>query len=169
MAFPSSIGVQGDRRTVGVAEMLVSARPDDVLVTYSLGSCIGLTLYDPAEKIGGLIHCLLPSSAVDPDKAKSKPGLFVDTGVPALLQKLCDMGCNPKGLVAKVAGAAGLLEGRDFFGIGVRNHRAVRQALRQAEIRIVAEDIGGTAARTLSLRLPAGITVVKSGGREVEI
>jgi chemotaxis protein CheD len=169
MVFPSSMEVGGDRRTVAAAEMLASARADDVLVTYSLGSCIGLTLYDPVAKAGGLVHCLLPSSDIDPDRAKFKPYMFVDTAVPALVQKLCDMGGEARRMVAKVAGGAGPLEGRELFGIAVRNHKAVRDALRSASIRVDAEDIGGTAARTMSLHVASGLTTVKSGGPEVQL
>ena len=77
--------------TVNISDMKVSSNPEDVLVTYSLGSCVGVTLYDPLQKIGGLIHCMLPLSKVDPERAKEVPYMFVDTGLPLMLQTLINI------------------------------------------------------------------------------
>ena len=77
--------------TVDISDMKISRDPTDVIVTYSLGSCVGLTLYDPVAGIGGMIHCMLPLSKIDPDKARLKPYMFIDTGVAAMLGEMYDM------------------------------------------------------------------------------
>lgn len=156
-------------RIVGISEMAVSKNRGDVLVTYSLGSCIGLSLYDPEVGVGGLIHCMLPLSRIDPEKAKANPPMFTDTGVPALLQALLNLGASRKRLVAKVAGAASPLDDNGVFKIGERNYVVLRKVLWKNEILIAAEDCGGTVARTMALHIETGRTTLKVGGKEVEL
>lgn len=154
--------------TVNISDMKVSSNPEDVLVTYSLGSCVGVTLYDPLQKIGGLIHCMLPLSKVDPERAKEVPYMFVDTGLPLMLQTLINMGANKNRIVAKVAGGAVLLDDNGMFRIGERNHIVVRKLLWKNNILISSEDVGGTLARTLYLQINDGKTIIKSAGKEYE-
>lgn len=155
--------------TVNISDMKVSSNPEDVLVTYSLGSCVGVTLYDPLQKIGGLIHCMLPLSKVDPERAKEVPYMFVDTGLPLMLQTLINMGANKNRIVAKVAGGAVLLDDNGMFRIGERNHIVVRKLLWKNNILISSEDVGGTIARTVYLQINDGKTIIKSAGKEYEL
>jgi len=155
--------------TVGISEMKVSSDPQDVIVTYSLGSCVGLSLYDPNAQVGGLIHCMLPLSRIDAAKAKATPCMFTDTGVPALIQAVLDLGASRKRLVAKVAGGGAPLKDNGIFKIGERNHVVLRKVLWKNNILIAAEDIGGTAARTMYLYMDSGRTVIKSGSEEREL
>lgn len=149
--------------------MHVSNAPDDILVTYSLGSCIGLTLYDPVVKVGGMIHCLLPLSKTDEEKAAQNPCMFVDTGVPTLIQAVFDMGAQRKNLIAKVAGGANILDERGMFKIGERNHTVLRKILWKNDILISGEEVGGAVARTMYLYMADGRTMIKSGGDEHEL
>jgi len=149
--------------------MAASKRTDDVLVTYSLGACIGVSLYDPVARIGGIIHCMLPSSEVDRERAQTCPSMFVDTGVPALLQAMYEMSAERERLVVKVAGAAVLLNTNGLFNIGPRNYAILRGVLEKYHLQIDAESIGGTTPRTLRLHLSNGVTTVKSNGEEVEL
>jgi len=155
--------------TVNISDMKVSSNPEDVLVTYSLGSCVGVTLYDPLQKIGGLIHCMLPLSKLDPERAKEVPYMFVDTGLPLMLQTLINMGANKNRIVAKVAGGAVLLDDNGMFRIGERNHIVVRKLLWKNNILISSEDVGGTIARTVYLQINDGKTIIKSAGKEYEL
>jgi chemotaxis protein CheD len=149
--------------------MKVSNRADDVLVTYSLGSCIALSVYDPVVRVGGLIHAMLPLSKIDPAKARTNPQMFVDTGVPSLLQAVFNLGAEPKHLVAKVAGAASLLDEKGMFQIGQRNCAVLRKVLRKNQIVIAGEDVGGSTARSMYLHMATGQTFVKSQGRVAEL
>lgn len=154
---------------VNISDMKVSNQPDDILVTYSLGSCIGLSLYDPVAGVGGLIHCMLPLSKIDVEKAKDNPYMFTDVGVQAFLQALFDMGATRKNLIAKVAGGANILDKKGLFKIGERNYVVLRKMLWKNNILIEAEDVGGTKTRTVFLYMDTGKTLIKSGGEEYEL
>jgi chemotaxis protein CheD len=154
---------------VDISDMKLSTNREDVLVTYSLGSCVGLTLYDPVAGVGAMIHCMLPLSKIDPDKAKLKPYMFVDTGVALMLHEMYQAGAQRENLVAKVAGAGSPLGKEETFRIGQRNYTILRKFLWKNNILIAKEDVGGSKARTLFLHLADGLTIVKSEGQEVEL
>ncbi len=157
------------KHIVAISDMKISSAPEDMIVTYSPGSCIGLSLYDPAIRAGGLIHCMLPLSKIDPARAAERPFMFTDTGVPHLIGALLDLGAEKQRLVAKVAGAAHLLDNSSSFNIGERNQVVVRKLLWKNKILIAAEDTGGTVARTMTLCIDTGTTTLRSGGKEYEL
>lgn len=157
------------RITVGISGMAVSADPGETLITYSLGSCVGLSLWDPAAGVGGLIHSMLPLSKIDPAKAAANPCMFVDTGIPALLQALFDRGAQRRTLVAKVAGGSQIMDEKGIFNIGERNCTVLRKLLWKNEILVSGEDTGGSLPRTMSLCMQTGRTVLKSRGMEKEL
>ena len=154
-------------RIVGISEMYVSQDPADVIVTYSLGSCVGLSLYDPVAGAGGMIHCMLPLSKIDPQRALEKPCMFTDTGATALIQALFDLGASRANMILKIAGAASLLDDDGLFKIGERNYAVLKKVLWKNELLVAAEDVRGTASRTMTLRMKDGRTTIKSCGREV--
>jgi chemotaxis protein CheD len=154
---------------VGVADMRFSSDPEDVIITYSLGSCIGLTLFDSEKKIGGLVHCMLPLSKIDAAKAAANPYMFIDSGVTAILQTLFDLGAQRKSLVAKVAGGSQIMDDKGIFNIGERNNTVVRKMLWKNNILISGEEVGGSVPRTMSLNLATGKTILKVAGEEREI
>lgn len=154
---------------VGIADMKVSDCRDDVLVTYSLGSCVGLSLFDPEAGVGGLIHCMLPLSKIDPAKAESNPQMFTDTGVAAILQAVFNLGAERRRLIARVAGGSSLMDENGLFRIGERNYIVLRKMLWKNNILIASEDVGGSVARTITLQMSTGRTMIKSGGCEREL
>lgn len=156
-------------QVVGISEKKVSANPEDHIITYSLGSCVGLALYDPASKVGGMVHCMLPLSASDPEKASRIPEMYTDTGVVSLLEEMIRQGAQKGRLVAKVAGGANALDPNDRFKIGERNVTVLRKVLWKNNIMIAAEDTGGKDPRTLSLLLNDGKTTIKSLGNEKQL
>jgi chemotaxis protein CheD len=155
--------------TVDISDMKTSSSAGDILVTYSLGSCVGLALFDPVARVGGLIHCMLPLSKIDKDKAAQRPFMFVDTGVTRMLADLFNQGAQRKNLVAKVAGAGSPLGKEETFRIGERNYTILRKLLWKNNILIDKEDIGGSKARTMYLYLHDGLVTVKSEGSEVPL
>lgn len=154
---------------VGISEMRVTTDPSVVLVTYALGSCIGLTLYDSHVGVGGLLHSMMPLSTADPDKAIVKPAMYTDTGVTALLQALFDRGATRRNIIAKVAGGASSMDGAGVFRTGERNYMVLRKVLWKNDILIAAEDIGGSQPRTLVLEMATGRTLIKSNGQIEEL
>jgi chemotaxis protein CheD len=149
--------------------MAISHSPEETLITYSLGSCVGLSLYDADAGVGGLIHSMLPLSKLDPAKAAANPCMFVDTGVPALLQALFDLGARKATLVAKVAGGSAIMDENGVFKIGERNCTVLRKLLWKNDILVSGEDLGGSVPRTMSLSMATGRTVLKIAGQEREL
>jgi chemotaxis protein CheD len=154
---------------VDIADMAVSADPSDVLVTYSLGSCLGITVHDPVAHVGGMIHCMLPLSTVDAEKAKTKPYMFVDTGMTALLQTLFNMGVTKANAIVKVAGGASMLDKQGLFRIGERNMTVFRKIMWKNGMLIKAVDVGGEITRTVRLEIGTGRFLIKSSGQEAEL
>ncbi len=154
---------------VDIADAKVSRDPDSVLVTYSLGSCVGVAVYDPEVRVGGLIHCMLPLSSVDKAKAEQRPFMFVDTGMTRFLKDLFDLGLTRARAIVKVAGCSRILDKNSLFRIGERNHAVLRKILWKNGLMIKAEDVGGEVSRTVRLEIGAGRCTVRSGGEEKEL
>jgi len=152
---------------VGVADLVASNDSTADIVTYSLGSCLGVTVYDPGKKIGGLLHLMLPDSSIDAAKAASLPYMFVDTGVPRLFHAAYNLGADRSRLVVKVAGGAQMLDQQGIFNIGIRNVSALEKIIAQNGLRIHAADTGGLSSRTVRLDLTNGNVSVKTPGSEI--
>ena len=152
---------------VGVGDMKVSDNPDVVLITYSLGSCIGVCLYDPLVKVGGLLHYMLPESSIDNSKAKEAPFMFGDTGIPMLFKESYKLGARKNRLRVSVAGGAEILDQQGFFNIGKRNYTLLRKLLWKNNVMIDFEEVGGNVNRTLKLEVGTGATWLKTSGNGV--
>jgi len=169
MAFQGKWVIPPPRKTlvVGVADMVVSNDSSAELITYSLGSCLGITVYDPLKKIGGLLHIMLPDSTIDALKAQTHPFMFVDTGVPKLFQSLFNLGAERHRLIAKVAGGAQLMDQQGIFNIGERNYKAFSAMLARNNILIQGMDVGGLSSRTLRMDLTTGKVTIKTPGNNL--
>ncbi len=157
------------RVIIDISDAKVSNDPSDVLATYSLGSCIGVCLYDPATHAGGMLHYQLPTATMDPDRARDKPFMFADTGMTLLLDALVSMGANKKRMHVKLAGGATMVTGPQGFDIGKRNYLSIRKILWSQGMFINAEDVGGTSARNLYMNLEDGAVTVRSSGLEKQL
>lgn len=155
--------------TVDIADMQVSAVPDAVLVTYALGSCIAVMVHDPVRRAVGMIHYMLPQASTAPEKAKVRPYMFADTGVPLLFHAMYGLGCDKRNLVVRVAGGAAVLSQADMFEIGKRNHQMLRKLLWKAGVPIKSEDVGGTTYRTAHLFNETGRIHIKTQTSEHEL
>jgi len=147
---------------VGISDLKVSNNPGDILVTFALGSCIAVAIYDPLVKVGGLLHYMLPDSALDLKKAEAQPGMFADTGVPLLFKSCYRLGAEKKRMVVKVAGGASILDDTNFFRIGQKNITALRKIFWKNNVMIEAEDTGSNYNRTVRLDLSNGKFLIKS-------
>jgi chemotaxis protein CheD len=156
-------------QTVDIADFKVSADERDALVTYSLGSCIGVTIWDPEVRVGGMIHYMLPESSVSPDKAKANPAMFADTGIPRLFRAAYELGAVKKRLIVKAAGGSQLLDDAGTFNIGKRNYVMLRKIFWKNGILIDAEDVGGSISRTLRLEIGTGRVVLKTRKQETDL
>ena len=153
------------RHVVAVGDMKIG-RDTDLIVTHALGSCLGLVVYDPVERVGGLLHAMLPLSKINPAKAEANPYMFVDTGVPALFKALYEIGGQKSRMVIKAAGCGNPLGKNELFKIGERNHTILKKLLWKNNILLETEDVGGTASRTLHFDVATGQTVISSNGKK---
>ena len=147
---------------VGMADYKVGKAPATV-ISYGLGSCIGISLYDPQTKIGGLLHIMLPDSTQA--RASDNPAKFADTGLPLMLNDVLALGASRAHLVAKIAGGAQMFafaNATDIMRVGARNAEAAKKMLKDLGIKLVAEDTGGTYGRTVSINLEDGVYTVKT-------
>lgn len=156
-------------KVVGISKLIVSNDFNDVLITYSLGSCIGVSMYDPEARVGGLIHCMLPTSKNSKEKAAEKPAMFVDTGVVAMLNELYALGATAQNLIVKVAGGGSPMDEAGRFRIGDRNFTVLRKVLWKNDLMLRGEDVGGTVPRTVTLAIADGKTTVKTRTGDAEL
>jgi chemotaxis protein CheD len=153
-------------RVVTIADMRISANRGDVLITYALGSCLGVTAYDPVARVGGLLHLMLPDSSIDSDKAAQNPYMFVDTGLPELFLQCYQAGARRERIIVTAAGGSCThgKENDDYFQIGKRNFVMLKKLLWQNSLLLKAYDVGGSICRTMSLDIETGIVTLKSNG-----
>jgi chemotaxis protein CheD len=168
MAAPGLTGFER-KLVIGLAEFAVSTSPDVILSTYSLGSCLGVALYDPLRRVGGMAHVMLPNSVISPDKAAARPGMFIDTALPALWRAAANCGADPSRLLVYVAGGAQIMDDAGFFSIGKRNYEALAAFLRQQGLRPQAEAVGGMVNRTMYLHIATGAVWLKVSGQPQEV
>ncbi len=152
------------RRVVGVADMAVSNNPAENLITYSLGSCIAVVLYDATVTVGAMLHYMLPDSNLDTEKAGRVPAMFADTGIPLLFRQSYQYGATKKNLVVKVVGGAQILDENGLFNIGKRNYLALRKIFWKNNVLIKAEHVGGNVNRTVRLDMKTGQVFLKVSG-----
>lgn len=153
---------------IGIGDCQVSKDPDSVLVTYALGSCIGVMIHDPVSGVGGLLHFMLPESSLDPSKAEKNPYMFADTGIPLLFRSAYQLGAEKKRLVVTVAGGAQMMDTQGTFNIGKRNCLAMRKILWKAGVMLAAEHLGGMVSRTVRLEVKSGNIMLRESGQEQE-
>lgn len=153
---------------VGISDMKVSSNPGDVLITYALGSCIGIAVYDPKAKVGGLLHFMLPDSTLDSNKAKTTPAMFADTGITLLFKSCYAIGAEKKRMIVKVAGGASILDDTNYFRIGQKNITAMRKIFWRNNVMIDSEDTGENFNRTVRLELSSGRCILKSSNGTVK-
>lgn len=146
--------------------MIASNDMFSCVVTYSLGSCVGVTVYDPVAKCGGLLHAMLPDSTINAERAKARPFMFVDTGLPALFHAVYALGGLKPRLVIKMAGGAQFLDEKRVFNIGQRNVDAVIGMLTKNGVKPGIVECGGNESRTLRLDLASGEVMLETPGKQ---
>ena len=156
---------------VRMGELVATRDSDETLLAIGLGSCIGLAMLDRKLPIVGLAHVMLPEA---PNAAVDTPGKFADTAVPALRQRMVDLGASPSRIDAVLVGGAqmfsfGKSEG-SRLDVGARNEQAVREALAAAGIKVLATATAGKTGRTMRVTIsPAGILVKEAGQPATEL
>lgn len=149
---------------VGIADLHVAKAPDTI-TTIGLGSCVGVTIYDPSTQVGGLVHVLLPKCDIVPP---SNPAKYADTGIPELIRRMLARGAKRSSMVAKMAGGADMFSAlgskSDIFMIGQRNVEMCVNVLKKEGIKLTRRDTGGTYGRTIELNTESGQLRIKTIG-----
>lgn len=159
MTDPPMTTGTGDRIVVRVADMKCG-QATGYIITHALGSCIGLTVWDPVTRVGGMLHYMLAQPS-DRAKAERAPYMYGVSGVPALFREVYALGGEKSRLIVCAAGASEILDDKVGFGIGKRNHTVLRKLFWKNGIALHGEDIGGSVARHLTLDLATGTVKVR--------
>lgn len=146
---------------INVSDAKVSGDPLDTLVTYALGSCIAVTLYDIKAKIGGMLHYQLPDSKIDKERAEKNPFMYADSGLKQLMGKLVAMGAKRQRMQVKICGGASMAISPGGFEIGKRNHMAIKKLMWKNSMFIDKEDVGGFSPRNMHLKIGDGEVTVE--------
>ena len=153
-----------DKLVVGIADMKMASR-EGMLITYALGSCIGICLYDPVLRLAALVHVMLPLNMETGRKSPLKPA---DSGIRETLKQMEARGAKRSRITAKIAGGARMFDvpGNGSLGnIGQRNIESVHMTLKREGIKLLKEDVGGSVARTLLFDAATGQACVRSYGK----
>lgn len=152
-----------NRVSVGIGQLAISRDPGTILVAYGLGSCIGVSAFDPVTKVVGMVHVLLPDSEGRTPDA-TEPARYADVAIANLVKAMVEIGASIQRLVIKLAGGASVLgqANAQKFKIGERNAEAVKEQLVKHALVCAAEELGGTRGRTLELHAATGKTYVRT-------
>lgn len=150
--------------------MATSNAPDGQIITYALGSCIGLSAYDPVMRIGGLIHIMLPEPGKGETQSDENPFIYASSGLPIFFDELYSLGAMKVRLELKMAGGASLFNANKMFNIGDRNIEYIQSYIKSNGFTLRALAIGGTSSRTMTTHLINGKVLLKIPGiGEVEL
>jgi chemotaxis protein CheD len=153
---------------VGMADLNVCKAPE-ALTTLGLGSCIGACIYDPVNKIAGMVHYMLPDSTrIINNQNIAK---FGDTGIAETVRRMEELGAKRQFMVAKIAGGAKMFAIRaesnlSNLNVGDNNIESAKIHLAALGIKLIAEDTGLNYGRTIEFFAEDGSLKIKSVGRE---
>ena len=150
------------RIVIGVGDFAAANNPNAILSTFALGSCLGVVALDPAIKAAGLLHCMLPDSSMDEEKAKDRPAMFTDSGFKLLMRNMLGLGARVHRLRFVVAGGASNFGDQDFFRIGPRNLETLDKIMETYSFNVIHRFTGGTINRTLHFNLTTGVLQLKT-------
>jgi chemotaxis protein CheD len=150
---------------VNFSEMKISSNPVETLVAFSIGSGIGMTIYDPVVGVGGILNFILPDSThangTNPAKV---PLMFADTGTSAFLKALFEQGAKAENMKVVIAGGAHIMNQTGVFNIGQKNLEALKISLGDYDVKIHHEAVGGIKSRTICLEIGSGASIIKTSG-----
>jgi chemotaxis protein CheD len=149
---------------IGVGDCHVTSDTSAVLLTYALGSCLGVSIYDPVARVGGLLHFMLSEAPANAEEAGKSPYMFADTGIPFMFREAYEKGAQKRRLRVRVAGGAQILDEQGIFNIGQRNCLAMRRIFWKAGVLVQAEETGGKSARTMRFEIASGRVFLRSAG-----
>ncbi|MFA6384276.1 MAG: chemotaxis protein CheD [Candidatus Omnitrophota bacterium] len=142
---------------------LEMAQIPERLITRGLGSCLGITIFDPIKHIGAMVHPMLPD--IEKSKIKSNPSRFVNSGIRLALEELEKRGCFRSRLEVKMFGGAHMfsfINADSALNVGQKNIEMAHAIFKELNLKILAEEVGGTFGRTIELDTESGKVLVKT-------
>lgn len=136
--------------TIKQGEFRVSGAPNDLFVCV-LGSCIGTCFYDPALRIGGMNHFLLPGH----DPGATTEVKYGAHAMEQLVNALLRAGVNRDRLEVSLFGGAKVI--KSGGNIGANNAQFARDFVRQEGFRLKTVEVGGLYGRRLSFEPATGV------------
>jgi len=158
----SASGTEYRETIVGVADIKMATGASWIITTYALGSCLGITLYDPVKRVGGMLHAMLPDSKLHQSQGATKIAMFLDSGMNELLLQLRKAGVNERGLECKVFGGSQVMSADKFFRIGDRNIETFKALSQSLGLRVSVWEVGGHVNRTIKFYLESGQVSVRT-------
>lgn len=150
--------------TVGVGDLKITQAPNALKTL--LGSCIGVVLHDPINKIGGLLHVMLPKKNGNDLKITK----YANTGLPYFIHHMVTYaGASRRVLYAKIFGGAKMFETNGLLNIGESNELEVRRILKDEGIRIVTSRTGGTKGYNIVFDTETGEVTCRIFGESVMV
>lgn len=154
-------------KVVEIGGWAVSNIPEDILRTYSLGSCVALILHHPKTNTMGLVHIALPDPLCHHGERRGE-GYYASSAVPFLLNEVCAAAglsaADNSGIVAKLVGGAAVIKLKNPFHLGKRLVMEIEKILQRLQVPVVKQNTGGTVPRTVTLYIESGQVLVKSPG-----
>jgi chemotaxis protein CheD len=156
-------------RVVGIGDLIVSNCPDDLIVTFALGSCLGLAIYDPVARVGGILHAMLPDSSIRRKEEEFNPSKYVNTGISMLFKEAYKLGAEKSRIIVKMTGCSAVLDDGNVFNIGQRNYTAAQNTLRKNNVLVDVDHCGCSKSVTLMLEIKTGKVIVRIQNKEIPL
>lgn len=147
---------------IGIGGYAASATPGVEIKTMALGSCVGVTFWEPTLRIAGMIHVAYPYGTPDNPRVLRLPGYFANTGLPLIFKRLRLLGGNPRNLIIKMMGGARMLDPNNTFAIGQKNAASIKSILTEMGLRWQAEELGGEISRTVAIEVDTGTVTIQT-------
>jgi chemotaxis protein CheD len=167
-ASPLVVSGRAERVVIGIGDCVITTGADAEIVTHALGSCVAVCIWDPVTHVAGMLHFLLPESALNAERAVRQPGTFADTGIPLLFQAAYRAGAVKSRLRVHLLGGAAVIGGPTGLDVGRRNALVAKKMLWRNGVPVTGESLGGTDTRTVRLLAASGRVMVTRGRKVVE-
>jgi chemotaxis protein CheD len=148
---------------VGLGEIHLSNDTNVVLACLGLGSCIGVSAYDPVSHVGAMAHIVLPQG--NEADCERTPAKFANSALPFMVKEMEKKGAIKKRIVMKIAGGAKIISNvppKSILDIGDRNVTAIKISFAEHQLQLTAEDLFGKLGRSMWLHIETGITRVRT-------
>lgn len=126
---------------------------ETILNSGAIGSCVVITAFDTKNKMGAMAHIMLPERS--PSINQLHASKYAANALDELLSQMRSPGIKSQNLEICIVGGANVLK-RENDSIGFDNLNSIKKLLREYQIDIKAEAIGGFERRTVIFDIEIG-------------